>query len=292
MRRLLLALCLAGAPAVAQAQGSAIRLANGGTVRLTAGVAPVQIRVGTGDSVTVSGGQLQREGLGAQITGAMNAGSPPLVVTVPSWTTLSVVSRTAAVSLEGSPQVLTVETTSGNIRLQNGNGTATLSSIAGGVSVTGFQGQVLTIDASGADVTVQNATGTVVVSSINGSIALASLRGSSVTASTVNGTVSLEGAFAPEGVYTVVSHNGGIALRLGPDQGARVQGTTIRGEVINEIGAVASARSGGGRGGRTGANRALTGAEMGARTLLFGNGGPTFVLTSFNGDITVSRSTP
>lgn len=280
MITLLLALT---APVALDLPDTTLRITRGTTVEINSMTRPILLRTGSGDQVRVVGATAERSGSTLEINAAspFARGSGPITVTVPTWATVEVDAINASITIEDAPERITAGTLNGRIESRGGQGTLTLSTMAGAISVKDFTGTRLGVDAVSGEILVDGATGTLTIESVSQGITLRNIRSSNVTAETTNGRVQWEGGFDPQGRYTFTTHNGEILLFLPAATSARVRGSMFNGSFESEIPATTQGLEPSRR------DRAIMLGKDFTATL--GKGEATVQVETFNGSIRVRR---
>lgn len=241
---------------------------GGGTVEVRAGrrgSATLEVRVPAGSSVEVVAGAAPITVNG--VTGAIEA-----------------TSRSGSVTIQGTPRAVEIVAHSGAVTLAGRTDRAMLTSMSGPVRVTGdvrqrveveamsgpveLLGRVgdVEISALSGNVRVANATGRVEVEAVSGNVSVngSRLRGN---VTTVAGNIVVAGSLA--GPFSIESHGGDVELRLPSGAAAEVEVSTFNGRFRSDF-------SGGRESGRE-------------RRVSIGRGGPAVSITTFSGDVKLSR---
>lgn len=226
-----------------------IRVPAGSSLEITAGAAPI----------TVSG-----------VTGAVEATSRSGPVTVQGNTRgVEIVAHSGPVTVEGRTERLDVTAMSGPVRVTaDVRQRADIQALSGNVDVLGAVPE-LDVQALSGNVRVANAGGRVEVQGVSGNISVTGsrLRGN---VNTVSGSVLVSGSLA--GPISMESHGGNVELRLPSGASAEVQIETFNGGVRNEIPGARESRE-----------------SRQERRISIGRGGPTVSITTFSGDVKLTR---
>lgn len=276
---------------------TSVRLPRNGAIEIDTRMRDVVLRVGTTDIVTIHGGRAELDGGTMQVSGDDRGrrSDGALEVVVPLWARVEISSIGGNLTLAGTPQRLHAETVNGFIHLAGGTGAVELETVAGAVSVTDFQGTRLSIDATGDNVSVTNASGDLTVDNVNGDVVLRGIRATTVSASSINGSVQFDGILAPSGSYDFSSQNSDITLWLPADVSARMQISTLNGELTTQIPATTNGMPGPNSPPPSGKdkNKAKHGdrSEDGEQTftVTYGSGAARVSIDAFNGNIIVKK---
>lgn len=134
------------------------------------------------------------------------------------------VPATMAVSLKGTYTDMTVEgtrarvtatTVKGNVTVRGGAELVSARSVEGHVDVSGTRGRV-EARAVNESVRISNVIGDISAENISGPIVITDVDASVVEAGTVNGRVHYDGTVKAGGLYSFVSHDGGVTVAV-PD---------------------------------------------------------------------------
>jgi Putative adhesin len=131
---------------------------------------------------------------------------------------------------------LQVENNSGNVQLENVNGTVQVRTDSGDIHVQNLSGQS-TLQSSAGDIKVQGINGNAHITANSGDVDVsqAKLDGSSII-STNDGSITYNGTLSTNTLYNFSSSSGDVKLNLAGDAGLQVQTQTQSGNVHNEFG--------------------------------------------------------
>jgi DUF4097 and DUF4098 domain-containing protein YvlB len=158
------------------------------------------------------------------------AGSVDFEITVPRSMDLSIEGMAIEVNIEGAGGEVDVNTVHGNITLVGGRRSISLESVNGVVTVDGAEGDMDVSGVSGG-VTIRNSSGDIYVEGVGGSVTLQGVTSQDIEAGTVGGSLRFEGSILDGGVYTFGTHGGQIWLYRPERMNARVQATTLAGDI-------------------------------------------------------------
>jgi DUF4097 and DUF4098 domain-containing protein YvlB len=174
---------------------------------------------------------------------------------------------------------VSLESVSGTVRVANGGRVASAKSISGNVEVTetDIDGSLAASSASGNIVLRRVKARQLDVGSISGSVILDDVECPRVDAQSVSGDVRFGGPLARNSRYELSSHSGNIHLTVSPGTGFEVEATSFSGSVRSDF---SLDQSGDPRGpGRR--QRSVRG--------VFGDGSAILELTTFSGNIVISK---
>ncbi|HEU0080202.1 MAG TPA: DUF4097 family beta strand repeat-containing protein, partial [Longimicrobiaceae bacterium] len=201
------------------------------------------------------------------VTGSIDAVSQGGSITVQgNPRAVEVVSHSGGVTVEGQTDQLTVTAMSGRVRVTaNVRQRAEVVSMSGPVDLLGSVNE-LDLTAMSGPVRVANAGGRVEIEAVTGDVTLngSRLRGS---VQSVSGTLVVGGTVG--GPLELESHSGGVELRLPRSAAAEVEVTTYNGDFRSDFG--------NGRG------------SSRERRVSIGRGGPAVSITTFSGDVKLTR---
>ncbi len=226
-----------------------VRVPAGSRVEVTAGSAPI----------TVSG-----------VTGAVETTSRSGSVNIQgNLRTVEVVAHSGPVTVEGRADRVEVTAMSGPVRVgADVRQRVEIQAMSGPVDVLGTVGDV-EVNALSGNVRVADATGRVEVEGVSGNIAVngARLRGG---VNTVSGNILVSGSLA--GAMSLETHGGNVELRLPSGAGAEVEVSTFNGSFRSDFGGARESRE-----------------SRHERRVSIGRGGPAVSITTFSGDVKLSR---
>jgi hypothetical protein len=137
-------------------------------------------------------------------------------------------------TVEGLRRSLVVNLVKGEVRATDCAG-VTVQSVSGDVRVDGSEGAVVARVIRG-DVHIVGAHGDVTASTKRGDVAVRTAAAGRIEISTVRGDIELRAeAFSPGGGATVHTVNGDVALRLGPQARCRIKAMTVAGDITSTL---------------------------------------------------------
>jgi len=223
----------------------------------------VEVRVGTGDRVEVTGflgdgakplsieGDAARMSIEVETDGSGWGGSSmddsDLVVTVPVKARVEVntVSATIEVSGVGGSHA-DIESVSGSIDFRADSQRVSLKSVSGGIHGEGA-GTDWNVGTVSGRIALPKANGEVRADSVSGSIDVDFGRAERLRAETVSGRIVATGALLSGGSVAMQSVSGSIELALGGAVDARINAKTFSGGIDSEFGTPESGGIGGGK---------------------------------------------
>ena len=243
-----------------------VRLAGGRGMRVGGG-GTLEVRVPAGSSLEVQSGagSLVISGVTGDIE-AMHTGGSVQVTGSPR--SIELVSHGGPVSIDARTGSMEVTAMGGPVTIGGtASGRVEVNAMGGRVDLTGNVGEI-EINAMGGPVRVASARGRVEITSVGGSVSLSGrdLRGS---VESVSGNVLVVGTI--DGSFSAETHSGNVELRLPASQGGTVDATTWSGSVQSDF---AGVRRAGGRGEWRGS---------------LGRGGPAISVSTFSGDVKLTR---
>lgn len=251
-----------------EGSGRTVEVQVGGSRPGRGGHATLEVRVPAGSSVEVTAGAAPVTVSG--VTGAVEASSRSGGVTVQgSPRTVEVVAHSGPVTVEGRTDRVDLTAMSGPVRVTaDVRQRAEIQAMSGPVDVLGAVGEV-SINALSGNVRVTNASGRVEVEGVSGDMSVTGtrLRGN---VSTVSGNILVNGSLS--GAVTMETHGGNVELRLPSGASAEVEVTTFNGGFRSEIPGSRESRD-----------------SRHERRVSIGRGGPTVSISTFSGDVKLSR---
>lgn len=233
------------------------------------GTANIEVRVPAGSSVEVSGGSGAIHVSG--VTGAVETNSQGGPITVTG------APRRIEVNAAGGP--VTIDARTGSLEISALGGPVRVSgavrerteinAVGGPVDVLGSVNDI-EVNSMGGPVRVVDAGGRVEISAVSGNV---EVRGSRLRGSVqnVSGNVTVTSTGPLAGALSLDSHSGNVELRLPAGASATVNLTTFSGRFISEVG---------GQTRREGERD---------RQIVVGAGGPSVSVTTFSGNVKLSR---
>jgi len=164
-----------------------------------------------------------------------------------------------------------VESVSGNVIASDVAGRTSASSVSGNAHAANIKGDLDAKSVSG-HVQITGSDGYVKGESVSGNVSISNSNPSDLKASTVSGSVQFDGKLNASGRYELKSHSGTVAVNLPADSNFAVEASTFSGSIKSDF------------------EMKLWGSE-GAKSIkgTVGSGGPTVVLSSFSGNVSIRR---
>lgn len=202
------------------------------------------------------------------------------VVTAPAGTSVYAHSVSGDIKITGIRGEVRADSVSGNVTALSAPGATLVRSVSGDVKVSGVSNQdALRASSISGNVTVSGAkVRSLDADSISGEILLLDLTCDRAIAKSISGSITFDGPLAKGGRYEFKSHSGDIHLAVAGTSGFEVSASTFSGNVRSDLPVTIGA--GDSVGGRT-SRKGIHGVH--------GDGSAQLVLSSFSGDITISR---
>ena len=199
-------------------------------------------------------------------------------VAAPAGTRIRAHSISGSISARDIKGDLSVDSVSGNISVANGGRVAAAKSISGNVEVTetDIDGALGASTASGNVVLRRVKARQLDAGSISGNVLLEDVDAARVEAQSVSGEVRFGGPIVRNGRYELTSHSGSVQVMIGGGAGFEVEATSFSGSVRSDLPLNASGTANVGR-----RNHSLRG--------VFGDGSAVLDLTTFSGNIVISK---
>ena len=121
----------------------------------------------------------------------------------------------------------------GSVNVANVLGDMNVETVAAGVDLEDTSGY-LTVKTVGGSFQCVRCAGRIEVSSITGSFRLIDLKSAHVWAQTSTGNILFNGAFLPNGTYSLKNYSGVIEVRFSPTDSFDMSATSLKGKVVNE----------------------------------------------------------
>jgi DUF4097 and DUF4098 domain-containing protein YvlB len=136
-----------------------------------------------------------------------------------------------ATDVNGSAEV---RTTSGDIQLQGANGRIDISTTSGDIEASRLRGDI-EVGAVSGEFEVSDVEGTIRVETVSSDIVLKNIRVREATAETVSGEIIYEGSVVRDGRYDFRAHSGNVTVRIPTDVGAHFEVETYSGELDSDF---------------------------------------------------------
>lgn len=131
---------------------------------------------------------------------------------------------------------ITIESGSGDIRVEGVRGGVTVDSEEGTIEVRGVNGGFVQVQSVNGPVVLGNVQKSrVQVTSTGGNIRLENVSGSSVTAKSTTGNIAFTGDCAGGGTYLLTNHSGDIELTMPVSASVDLNARSIKGSVENDF---------------------------------------------------------
>ena len=128
---------------------------------------------------------------------------------------------------------LQIHNDAGSVNVANVLGDMNVETVAAGVDLEDASGY-LTVKTVGGSFQCVRCAGRIEVSSISGSFRLMDLKSAHVWAQTSTGNILFNGAFLPNGTYSLKNYSGVIEVRFSPTDSFDMSATSLKGKVVNE----------------------------------------------------------
>lgn len=187
-----------------------------------------------------------------------------------------------AFNADGVSMDVDVQGLSGDIDLENVNGTLRVNGGSGRLRFQSVNGDIIVSDASGRlrvstvnrGIHLTGISGAVSAETVNGPIVMERMQATSIGAETVNGMIVHDGVLRPGGEYSLATHNGPIWLVIPTDADASIKVATFNGMLDSSFPLTVRKSAG-------------SGAQQSAFAL--GNGSAVVTIESFGGDVRLRR---
>jgi DUF4097 and DUF4098 domain-containing protein YvlB len=158
-----------------------------------------------------------------------------LEIRVPRNARVWVKSATAPISIDGVTGEVDVYSVSGAVTVGGSPRLLTAESMDGAVDIAA-QAQIMRVKSAGGDITLQRPSGDVTVSSVSGIVRVLDPAGlASARVESISGGVIFRGGLARDGTLDLQTHDGPIEIMLPPSQGAVLDVSTFGGTVRNLV---------------------------------------------------------
>lgn len=131
---------------------------------------------------------------------------------------------------------ITIDSGSGNVRVENVRGNVTVDSEEGQVDIRGITGGFVQVQSVNGGITLNNVQkGRVQLTSTGGNLQLSGVSGSNVSAKSTTGSITFNGDFAGGGNYLLTNHSGDINVTLPATASVDLTARSIQGSVENDF---------------------------------------------------------
>lgn len=206
-----------------------------------------------------------------------HSGDSEFDVTVPFGTRVLMRSNSGDLHSEGVKGPLEARTISGEVRVSDIVGDATIEGVSGDIEARNIEGN-LRVNCVSGEIQLSTVHGDVDASGVSGDISLPNAKSRNVRMESVSGNLTYGGSVASDGRYDFHSHSGDVTLRAPGDVGASLSLETFSGSIESEFRIVLNHTGSG--------NRGMS--EQHIETTL-GNGGAHINIETFSGDIHLER---
>jgi DUF4097 and DUF4098 domain-containing protein YvlB len=202
-------------------------------------------------------------------------------VTAPPGTRITIGSVSGSIRVADIKGDLSLNSISGSVNIANGGRITTAKSISGNVEVTDTQidGGIDADSISGSVLVRKVSARRLTLGSISGGVVMQDVQCERVEAHSISGTIEYGGTLAKNGRYELASHSGDVRIAVGGSAGFELEANSFSGAVRSDL-PLTSQDTGDGSG-RRGMRRTVRG--------VFGDGSAVLSLTTFSGNIVVSR---
>jgi DUF4097 and DUF4098 domain-containing protein YvlB len=209
--------------------------------------------------------------------------SVTFTIVVPASTSVDLRSISGAISVTGVRGVVRAETVSGNIMTRQSPRVALAKSVSGDVDVsdTDVDGDLAASTVSGGVRLSGIKTRAVRLSTVSGDVEVSNVNAERLIANSMSGSLQLAGALARNGRYTLSSHSGDGRLLLDTAVGFELAASSFSGDVRSDIPVTLGRRPDAPRRGRSSSRRSVQAT--------FGDGSAVLDVTTFSGDISITR---
>jgi DUF4097 and DUF4098 domain-containing protein YvlB len=206
------------------------------------------------------------------------------IVSAPAGTRISTRSISGGTLVEGIDGEVSVNTTSGDVKITDAARVMSATTISGEITLTnvGAEGLLEASTASGQILATGVKARRLSLQAISGRVTARGIEAGDVKLSCISGDVSFDGALTPRGRYEFSSHSGNVLIAIDGSVGFSFEGSAFSGGVRSDLalqGGRPDTRSASGR--RTSTIRNLSGT--------FGDGSAVINATSFSGSVVVTR---
>lgn len=210
--------------------------------------------------------------------------------------------RVVVNTMLGDVQVLDVhgevdaELVSGNITIRGASGRTAVTNVSGDIVVSDVDGP-LRVGAMSGEISLTDVRGPVEVSSNDGDVSMRGMMSPAIQAQLVQGNISYDGTLSPTGKYEFGTHSGDVHLFLAENAKGTLELQSFSGSLRSTYPMVLQPDSNTLRPGMprsfSGSNRSVGPGALGLsqrqRLEFGGGGGAHIVVSTFNGDVHVSR---
>jgi DUF4097 and DUF4098 domain-containing protein YvlB len=202
-------------------------------------------------------------------------------VTVPRDARVALRSVSGDIVLSNVDGEARVETVSGEVEVRRAGQLTLAKSVSGDVDISDITGDTsLTVSTVNGDLEADDVSGRrLELQTVSGDIEASGMTFGRTDVETVSGDVEYDGALEADGRYSFSAHSGDVRLLLTEDVGFELEASSFSGSVRSDLPVVLGGLNSTGNGRNQGRNVVGT----------FGDGGALLEVSTFSGDIVISR---
>lgn len=200
-------------------------------------------------------------------------------ISVPIGTRVMATSAGGDIRIRGTAGEVQATSAGGNIEVVDAADRITVQTVGGDIRVEKARGRV-SIGTTGGDVEVDDIIGPLVIRAVSSDMRISRVESSDVRIGTTSGDITYEGTVDPKGVYEVSTHSGDVGFAIPSGSGAILSLQTYNGEISSAFAMTLQPGE---------SLRRQRGRRM---EFEIGGGGARVNITTFSGDITISRGFP
>lgn len=200
-------------------------------------------------------------------------------VTVPIGTRVMATSAGGDIRIRGTAGEVQATSAGGNIEVVDATDRITVQTVGGDIRVEKARGRV-SIATTGGDLELDDIIGPLSVRAVSSDMRISRVESSDVRIGSTSGDITYEGTVDPKGIYELSTHSGDVGFAIPSGSGAILSLQTYNGEISSAFPMTL----------QPGENlRRQRGRRM---EFEIGGGGARVSITTFSGDITISRGFP
>jgi len=200
-------------------------------------------------------------------------------VTVPIGTRVMATSAGGDIRIRGTAGEVQATSAGGNIEVVDATDRITVQTVGGDIRVEKARGRV-SIATTGGDLELDDIVGPLTVRAVSSDMRISRVESSDVRIGSTSGDITYEGTVDPKGIYELSTHSGDVGFAIPSGSGAILSLQTYNGEISSAFPMTL----------QPGENlRRQRGRRM---EFEIGGGGARVSITTFSGDITISRGFP
>ncbi len=200
-------------------------------------------------------------------------------VTVPIGTRVMATSAGGDIRIRGTAGEVQATSAGGNIEVVDATDRITVQTVGGDIRVEKARGRV-NIATTGGDLELDDIIGPLSVRAVSSDMRISRVESSDVRIGSTSGDITYEGTVDPKGIYELSTHSGDVGFAIPSGSGAVLSLQTYNGEISSAFPMTL----------QPGENlRRQRGRRM---EFEIGGGGARVAITTFSGDITISRGFP